>query len=65
MKLYLINNLLKIYIETSDDTLMHLLKTAFLKYKWSFENNLECKEKNETNRLILVKKEYKECPYLF
>jgi hypothetical protein len=65
MRLYLINNLSEVYIQTSEDILMYVLKQAFLKHRWSFDHNLECLEINEKTTAKLIKQNYKEIPHLF
>ena len=65
MRLYLINNLFQVYVQTSEDILMYVLKQAFLKHRWSFDDNLECLEINEKTTANLIKQNYKEIPHLF
>lgn len=65
MRLYLINNILRAYIEIPSDLLIFSLKQAFLRHRWSFDHDLECIEQNETAEANLVKKGYTCLPHLF
>ena len=65
MRLYLINNMLKAYIDIPVDLLIFSLKQAIYIHKWRFEHQLECIEQNETAEANLVKKGYTCLPHLF